>query len=397
MELLNFTQMNKPNVVFFAHLKDDLEVLLHELQNYFCTNVNYSGFQNKDYLIDSLKINNPNPETKLFVLDMDDFSFETILFIGNINQLCPTAIILVIAENHHLSQIQKYTFNIRTLQFLTKPLTLHELNFALKFSFQADPNLDPLVDETRQNLSFNERVEEKVNERLQKLIDANLAKDSFLSIIAHDLKSPFNALLGISEILMNNWETLEDADKLELIEDIHRTSDNTYKLLESLLDWAKSQKEKLEVHINEVMIHSLVDNTIRIAENNAFVKGIELQNKIDDKLKVNTDANMIATVFRNLISNAVNYTQPGGKINISAKEDNDFCTFCIADNGTGIDKPHILDFFKKDSKKKINENAEEFKGLGLILCKEFVEKNGGEIWLETQKGEGSKFYFTIPC
>jgi two-component system, sensor histidine kinase and response regulator len=113
-------------------------------------------------------------------------------------------------------------------------------------------------------------------------------------------------------------------NKLELIGDIHKTSDDTYKLLESLLEWAKSQKEKLEVNVNEVRIHNLVDNTIKVAENNALVKGIEVENKIDFKLKVNTDENMIATVFRNLITNAVNYTQPGGKIDISAKEDKDF-------------------------------------------------------------------------
>jgi two-component system, sensor histidine kinase and response regulator len=283
------------------------------------------------------------------------------------------------------------------LQFLSKSWTVNELNIALKIASQTYSNLKPAVKKTRQNLSLNEKVEEKVNKRLQKLIDANLAKDSFLSIIAHDLKSPFNALIGISEILMNNWETLTDADKLELIRDIHNSSDDTYKLLESLLEWAKSQKEKMEVNVNEVRIHNVVDNTIKVAENNALVKGIEVENKIDDKLKVNTDENMIATVFRNLITNAVNYTQPGGKIDISAKEDKDFCVFCVADNGSGIDKPHILDIFNKGSKKKINGNIKAFKGLGLILCKDFVEKNGGEIWLETQKGKGSKFYFTVPC
>jgi signal transduction histidine kinase len=389
--------MNKPAVVCYAQLKDDLDILLHELHNYFGINVNYSGFQLKDALIDSLKMNNSNQEPKLFVININNSSFETIRFISNINQQCPTAIKLVIAENHDLLQVRKFIVNNRTLQFLSKPWTANELTIALKLASQAYSNLKPVIKKTRHTLSFNEKVEEKVNERLQKLIDANLAKDSFLSIIAHDLKSPFNALLGISEILLENWKNLTDRDKLELIGDIHKTSDDTYKLLESLLDWAKSQKEKLEVTVNEVRIHNVVDNTIRVAENNALVKGIAVKNKIDDKLKVNTDENMIATVFRNLISNAVNNTQPGGSIDISAKEDKDFCTFCISDNGSGIDKPHILDLFNKGSKKKINGNAKAFKGLGLILCKDFVEKNGGEIWLETQKGQGSKFYFTVPC
>jgi signal transduction histidine kinase len=389
--------MNKPVVVCLSQLKNDLDILLQELRNYFDTSVNYLGYQNKDSLIDFLKVNNSSQEIKLFVFDLDNSDFETVRFINNTSLLYPTAIKLVVTENIHLLQIQNNIVNKCWFQFLCKPWTVKELNIILNFFYQADPNLKPVIYETMQNLSLNEIIEERVNERLQKLIDANMAKDNFLSIIAHDLKNPFNALLGISEILMKNWKTLTDADKLDLIGDIYKTSDDTYNLLESLLGWAKSQKEKLEVNINEVMIHNLVDNTIRVAENNALVKGIELQNKIDDKLKVNTDENMIATVFRNLIANAVNYTQPGGRINISAKEDKDFCTFCIADNGTGIDKPHILDFFKKDSKKKTKENTKAFKGLGLILCKDFVEKNGGEIWLETQKGEGSKFYFTLPC
>lgn len=389
--------MYKPAVVCFSQSKEDLDALLNELYNYFGTNANYSAFQHKTSLTDLLNTNISKQETKLFVLDLNSSCFETIRFITNINQLCPSAIKLIIAENHHLSQIRKYIGNNRSLQFLSKPWTINELSISLKIASQAYSNLKPVIRKTRHNPSFNEKVEEKVNERLQKLIDANLAKDSFLSIIAHDLKSPFNALLGISEILLENWKTLTDKDKLELIGDIHKTSDETYKLLESLLDWAKSQKEKLEVTVNEVRIHSIVDNTIKVAENNALVKGIEVQNKIDDNLKVNADENMIATVFRNLIANAVNSTQPGGSIKISAKEDKDFCTFCVADNGSGIDKPHILDLFNKGSKKKINGNAKAFKGLGLILCKDFVEKNGGEIWLETQKGLGTRFYFTIPC
>lgn len=389
--------MNKPVVICFSQTKDILEILLYELQNYFSSNVNYSGFQNKNSLIDSLKINHSNQEIKLFVIDIQNSGLDNVRFISDINDLCPLSIKMVIAENHQLSQIRKFIANNRSLLFLSKPWTVNELNISLKIASQTYSNLKPVIKKTRHNLSSNEKFEKKVNERLQKLIDANLAKDSFLSIIAHDLKSPFNALLGISEILLNNWETLTEADKLELIRDIHNTSDDTYKLLESLLDWAKSQKEKLYVTVNEVRIHNIVDNTIKVAENNASVKGIEVQNKIDYKLKVNADENMIATVFRNLIANAVNSTQPGGRIDISAKEDKDFCIFCVADNGYGIDKPHILDIFNKGSKKKINGNAKAFKGLGLILCKDFVEKNGGEIWLETKKGEGSKFYFTVPC
>ncbi len=389
--------MNKPIVVCFSHSSEHLNNLIAELYNYFGSAIDQSSFHRKESLIHSIQTNIlPGQETKLFVIDLKDSSTETIRFIESINKFCPTAVKLIIAENQHISQIRKLIASYRTLRYLSSPWTVNELYIALKSVSQYYSKLKPAVKNTRSDLSLNEKVEEKVIERLQKLIDSNRAKDSFLSIIAHDLKNPFNAIVGISEILLNEWDTLSEDIKLELIDDIHKTSDETHKLLVNLLEWSKLQKEKLELNIHEVKIHNLVDTTLKVNESNASVKGIKIQNKIDDNIKVKTDENMIATVFRNLISNAVQYTQPGGNINITAKEDKDFCTFCVADNGSGIDKPHILEIFNKGSRKKLNGNASAFKGLGLILCKDFVEKNGGEIWLETQKGQGSKFYFTVP-
>jgi signal transduction histidine kinase len=389
--------MNKPIIVCFSQSNDNLKNLTDELYNYYGSTVDQSSFHVKESLIHSIQTNIlPRQETKLFIIDANDSNTETIRFIESVNKFCPTAIKLIIAENQHIYQIRKFVACNRTFQFLRSPWTVNELIIALKSVSQNYSNLKPAFKKTRRDLSFNEKVEEKVNERLQKLIDSNRAKDSLLSLIAHDLKNPFNALVGISEILINDWHTLSEEIKLELIGDLYKTSDETYKLLVNLLEWSKLQKEKLEVTINEVRVHNLVDSTLKLAESNASVKGIKIENKIDDSITVHTDENMIATVFRNLISNAVQYTQPGGNINITAKEEKDFCTFCISDNGSGIDKPHILDIFNKGSKKKINGNAKAFKGLGLILCKDFVEKNGGEIWLETQQGEGSKFYFTLP-
>lgn len=389
--------MNKPAVVCFSDSKENLDSLVYELYNYYGSNIIHSTFQEKDSLLNSLNNNNLSiRNTKLFVINVNDSSSENISFIDRINQFCPTSIKLIIAENHLLSKNEKLLFNNGTLQFLSSPWNVNELLIALKLASQTYSKLKKTTKKIRRDFNFNKKVEEKVNERLQKLIDSNSAKYSFLSIIAHDLKSPFNALIGLSEILKNDWESLSEKNKLELINDIHKTSDDTFKLLVSLLEWSKLQKEKLEVTINEVKIQNLVDNTLKVAESNALVKGIKIQNKIDNNIKVHTDENMIATVFRNLISNAVQSTQSGGNINITAKEEKNFCTFCVADNGSGIDKPEILDLFNKGSQKKINGNTCAFKGFGLIICKEFVEKNGGEIWLETQKGEGSKFYFTVP-
>jgi two-component system, sensor histidine kinase and response regulator len=390
--------MNKPAIVCFSHNDDNLDHLRCELNKYYGITVDQYTFSVKESLIDAINAKNIcNQQTKLFVIDLNDSNSETIGFIDQINFLCPSSIKIIIADNHHLDEIQQLVNNNSNLQYLNHPWSTTVINYALKLAFQSESDSDTVQIVSDEELIFNEKVEEKVNDRLRKLIDSNMAKDSFMSIIAHDLKSPFTALLGISEVLLNDWEDLTDENKLDLIKDLHKTSDDTYKLLLNLLEWAKLQKEKLEVSINEVLIHNLVDTSIKVNETNASVKGIKIQNKIDDKIKVNADENMMATVFRNLISNAVKSTLPGGSINISAKEEKDFCTFCVSDNGSGIDKPHILEVFNQGNRKKLNGNAKAFKGLGLILCKDFVEKNGGQIWLETQKGEGSKFYFTVPC
>ena len=390
--------MTKPVISCFSDSKSNLNLIISELHKHYGSVINQTIFEEHQNLIDSLSGNKLLCQnTKLFVIDLRNTTVNFILFIKIINQFCPNAVKLIIAENENISIIRNSAENNESMLFLKSPLSSDDFKHALCIadeiythkSYDIYPNLF--------DSSFEEKVEEKVNQRLQKLIDANLAKDSFLSIITHDLKSPFVALLGISEILLKEWETLSEEIKLELVGDLHKTSVDTYKLLETLLEWAKLQKEKLEVTINEVKVHNLVDATLKVSENNALVKGIKIQNKIDNDIKVRTDENMIATVFRNLISNAVQYTQPGGMIDITAKKENEYCMFCVADNGSGIDKPHILELFNRGSHKKINGNASAYSGLGLIICKDFVEKSGGQIWLETKKGQGSKFFFTIPC
>lgn len=390
--------MTKPVISCFSDNNDTINLIISELHKHYGSVINQTIFQEHQNLIDSLSSNKLIcQKTKLFVIDISNTTVNFILFIRIINQFCPTGIKLIIAENKYISEIQNAVENNGSILFLKSPWCTDDFNHALSIADEIYINKSDDVNTNLSELSFEEIVEEKVNQRLQKLIDANLAKDSFLSIISHDLKSPFVALQGISELLLNEWETLSDEIKLELVGDLHKTSVDTYKLLETLLEWAKLQKEKLEVTINEVKVHNLVDATLKVSENNALVKGIKIQNKIDIDIKVRTDENMIAAVFRNLISNAVQYTQPGGMIDITAKKEKDFCMFCVSDNGSGIDKPHILELFDRGSHKKINGNASAFNGLGLIICKDFVEKSGGQIWLETKKGQGSKFFFTIPC
>lgn len=389
--------MDRPIIVSFSQEKDNLERLVFELHNYYGSSENPLTFQEEDSLLETIQNSNIDTESiRLFIIDVKNANYNTINFINRINQICENSIKLIISENHNLIEILNQVKNSNTLQFLSRPWT--RTDFILALNLATAPNKKLLFSPLRSELKGNHPdYEESINEKLKELIDSNMAKDKFLSIIAHDLKSPFAALLGISEVLMNNWEELTNESKVELVSDIKKTSENTFKLLEDLLKWTKSQKEKLEVCVTEVNVNQIIDTSIQLAESSALQKQIIIKNQINGKLKVLADGNMIATVFRNLITNAVKFIQPGGEIDITAVADEKFCTFCVADNGQGIEKQHILDFFDRENSKKLNGNASLFKGLGLILCKDFIELNGGQIWLETKKNVGSKFFFTLPC
>lgn len=388
--------MNNTFIVCFSNNNSNLNYLINETGRLCNSPDNLISFHDETTLLEWLKSAELPDLKKLIILDIEDSEKKTISFIKSINQHSQNAIKLIIAENHQLYLIQKKFESNGLMQYLNRPWEPVDLSIAMNIAshiFSIHQNPAKYFGSEMMN---GQNPGENVNERLQKLIDANLAKDNFLSIIAHDLKTPFSALLGISEILVDNWVDLSEANKLELIADLRKTSVDTYKLLENLLAWAKSQKEKLEVNINRVEIHSLVNSVLKISKKNAAVKGIKIKNNIEESLIVQTDENMIATVFRNLISNAVQHIQPGGQITIYAEQEKDSNTFCVADNGKGIDLPHILELFEKGNQKKLNGNTIAFNGLGLIICKDFVERNGGQIWLETQLGLGSKFFFTIP-
>ena len=384
--------MISPSTICYANNKHVLFNLKYGIIRIFGDSAPLTTFTNENLLMDFIASEKEkNTYSDLIILGIDETNNPDNL-IQQIINITPQTVILITGKANILLRIQHENQYDSRFQYLPEPFNQENLELAVRQLQASRINIVKLL-----SLENNDiRIEEKVNESLQKLIDANMAKDQFLSIIAHDLKSPFQVLLGVSEMLVEDWKNHDEKSKLEMIGDIRRTSDETFKLLCNLLEWTRGQKEKLQRTIKEVNVRELAETAVKISQNHANVKGINVENKISEDLKVNTDEQMIATVFRNLISNAVQYVQPGGKINISAQEEGTCTTFCIADNGQGIEKAHILEFFSKESHKKMKGNASAFKGLGLLICKDFVEKNGGKIWLETQKGEGSKFFFTLP-
>ncbi|MCD4834708.1 MAG: hybrid sensor histidine kinase/response regulator [Bacteroidales bacterium] len=242
----------------------------------------------------------------------------------------------------------------------------------------------------------------KLSESYKEIKLLNATKDKFFSIIAHDLKSPFTALLGFSNLLLESHATIDDEERETYIKFINDGSIKTFKLLENLLTWAQSQSGRIEFTPEKINIETLINEIILLLTETAENKEIKLIANTDNSLFVNADKNMIDTVIRNLISNAIKFTPKGGDITIKSHTITDnnnqkFAEISVKDSGVGI-PPEIQSKLFKITENISTKGTEEEAGtgLGLILCKEFVEKHGGKIWVESEVKKGSKFIFTIP-
>ena len=231
----------------------------------------------------------------------------------------------------------------------------------------------------------------------EELLQLNATKDKFFSIVAHDLKSPFQGLLSISNILAEDYDELNDDEVKDISANIYKTTKNLYTLIEQLLDWAQLQTNRMECNIEKLELQTVVINVFNLIAQNSGGKFIEIQNRITDDIFVLADERMLNSIFSNLVSNAIKFTERGGKISISSIYKNNLVEICINDTGVGIDKEKIDKLFRIDQSHTSNGTEGEIgTGLGLILCREMVNKLGGDIWVISEKGKGSSFYFTLP-
>jgi signal transduction histidine kinase len=244
-------------------------------------------------------------------------------------------------------------------------------------------------------VTFHDITERKNNEK--KLQELNSSKDRLFSVIAHDLKNPMYGMMGISELLYEDFDKLGNNEKAGFIKDINELSFNTHKMLESLLDWSMQQTGRINFFPAGFNICSLLRMNILSAEKQAGLKKIEISPNISGEINVFADKNMINTVIRNLLSNAIKFTGTNGKICVSAEENNNMAEVSVTDSGVGMSEENCSKLFRIDSGYKSTGTAgEKGTGLGLPLCKEFVEKNRGEIFVSSKPGEGSTFKFTVP-
>ena len=241
-------------------------------------------------------------------------------------------------------------------------------------------------------------AEEEIQKSIQKLSDSNAEKDKFFSIIAHDLRNPLSSFLGLTKLMVDELPNLTPEDLQDFVLGMSKSAANLYRLLENLLQWSQIHRGGVPFNPGLVQLDQVVNVSIEMIQESANTKGIEINTAIAPNIRVFVDSNMLQTVIRNLVSNAVKFTPKGGEVHLSVKasEDN-FVEVYIRDNGIGMDQPMIDNLFRLDVKTgRTGTDGEPSTGLGLLLCKDFIEMNGGQLTVESEVGKGSVFRFTMP-
>jgi len=241
------------------------------------------------------------------------------------------------------------------------------------------------------------RQKEELEKQKKELIELNATKDKFFSIIAHDLRSPISTLISLSEMLRTDIDQLTGIETHEILSSLHNLSRNYLKLLDNLLQWARMQTGRMQANPEKFDLLWVIDEVFRFYKTTAFEKHVNLINHVGGEIIVCADKNMIKTVLRNLVSNALKYTAMDGNVELGIRMLPGFIEVFVKDNGLGMTDEMVEKLFRLDTTfSTVGTANEKGTGLGLILCKEFIEKNHGTIMVESKYGYGSTFRFTLP-
>lgn len=242
-----------------------------------------------------------------------------------------------------------------------------------------------------------QRQQQQLRQQAEQLRVLNAEKDRFLSMIAHDLRSPFSTLRLLIGVAAENIEGSGQGELENLLNLLKKSSENVYTLLENLLTWSQIQQGVIKYRPQPIYLQKLIGQNMTLLKPHADQKQITISNAVSAEALAYGDYNMIDAVVRNLLSNAIKFTYPGGRITFSAQRDEPWITVAVTDTGIGIEAENIPKLFRAGSMYKRKGTArEQGTGLGLILCKEFIEKHNGQIWIESEAGKGSTFEFTLP-
>jgi signal transduction histidine kinase len=319
--------------------------------------------------------------------------FETCKILKEDPETNPIPVVFLSAKNSPEDIVKG--FQLGAVDFITKPFKIEEVLIRISNHIKLTKAQEEIQEKNDALMLMNGKLQE-ANIKLKEMNDA---KDKFFTIISHDLKSPFSSFLSITDNLTKDFHSLAFSDIHDFSKVIHDTANTLYKLLEDLLIWSKTQTGQVPFKPTICNLSEMVNNNIYLHSQSALQKNIELVNNINKDISIFADVNMFNTVLRNAISNSIKYTKKDedGVVMISSESNKTHVKIVVEDNGVGISKSMMEDIFKLDEQRSTEgTEGERGTGLGLIISKEFVEKNGGEISFESELEKGSKLIFTVP-
>jgi signal transduction histidine kinase len=276
-------------------------------------------------------------------------------------------------------------------QTTISPVLDENKNISMLIAIDSDITKLKLAEE---KIGIQKEEIEKSRDELKKL---NATKDKFFSIIAHDLKNPFHSIMGFSDLLIRSHDSIEKDKQIEFIQLIKDSSTSAYSLLENLLNWARTQTNRIQYTPGNIELNALIKENFQMMSLIAENKEISLFVPEKDSIKVYADFNMVNTVLRNLVSNAIKFTGKGGFVHIDAEVENERLFISVRDNGVGMSENDLAKLFELDTYHSTSGTIGEIgTGLGLLVCKDFIERHGGELTAFSKPGEGSTFRFSLP-
>jgi len=287
---------------------------------------------------------------------------------------------------------------VRDVEGLRRKKNGIEIPVLITLSLLTDEKNNPFaIASTASNITKQKNIEKELTKAKAAAERGNATKDKFFKIISHDLRSPFNSIIGFSDLLYTQYDSFDDLQRKDFIQNINTSSLYAYKLLENLLTWARTQTDEIIINKKNLNLKKLVDTSISPYLSNAGSKKISVINNVQPELIISIDENTALTFIRNLVSNAIKFTNNGGSVTIDSDVNEDKISLHITDTGVGM-SPGIIDtLFQVDKNTSTKgTNNEKGTGLGLVICKEFIEKNGGSISVKSEINKGSEFIISLP-
>ena len=389
--------MSKPIILCVDDESIILDALKDELQRKFSTEYDIETSDSGDDALEFIQeLLDEGTDVPIVIADYIMPGMKGDELLKKIHEISPNTLNILLTGQANIEGVTNAVNYASLYRYISKPWSEDDLELTVKEALKSFYQKREINKKNIELADLNASLEIKVQKRTKELRELNATKDKFFSIIAHDLKNPFNALMGFSTLLLNEFDDFSDDEKIDLIKTMSVASDTAYKLLQNLLEWSRSQTGSIKWEPGLSSLQEIVNGTLDLLSNAATAKEITIKALIPP-ISIWVDENMATTVIRNLLSNALKYTPKGGEIKVYSKKLENAVEVTIEDNGVGIKKEDLEKLFRIDINYSTSgtEN-EQGTGLGLILCKEFVEKNGGKIWVESVEGKGSKFKFTFP-